>query len=88
MTVVFSTLAQTDFDYWEKTGNHVVLNRIDRLLLDIQAHPYTGIGEPEPLKYKYAGIWSRRITDTHRLLYYCEQETLYIVSCRFHYSKK
>jgi len=87
MKIVFSTIAQTDFIYREKIGNHAILNRIDKLLLDIQAHPYTGIGKPESLKYKYAGIWSRRITEEHRLLYYCKQGILYIVSCRFHYNK-
>jgi toxin YoeB len=50
MKIVFSTIAQTDFIYWEKIGNHAILNRIDKLLLDIQAHPYTGIGKPRVVK--------------------------------------
>lgn len=31
------------------------MNKITALLKDIAAHPYTGIGKPEPLKYELAG---------------------------------
>jgi len=42
--------------------------KINELLKDIERHPFTGIGKPEPLK-KLKGWWSRRITDEHRLVY-------------------
>lgn len=28
-----------------------------------------GIGKPEPLSHDWAGYWSRRINDEHRLIY-------------------
>ena len=37
------------------------------LLEDILCHPYTGIGNPEQLKYELSGLWSRRINKEHRL---------------------
>ena len=42
--------AQKDRDYWKSTGNTRVMKRISDLLEDIQKHPFSGIGKPEPLK--------------------------------------
>ena len=39
----------------------------------------------EPLKFKYAGFWSRRIDDEHRLIYRVQDAEIQIVKCRFHY---
>jgi toxin YoeB len=39
------------------------------LLKDISHNPYEGIGKSEPLKFNYAGFWSRRIDEEHRLVY-------------------
>ncbi|RDK06701.1 hypothetical protein DN412_29870 [Cupriavidus lacunae] len=33
-------------------------------------------------------LWSRRIDDTNRLVYVADDETLRIVSCRYHYGDK
>ena len=30
---------------------------------------FKGIGKPEPLKHLGAGVWSRRLTEEHRLVY-------------------
>ena len=39
------------------------LKRINALLKDIDSHPFTGIGKPEPLKGDKQGYWSRRIDE-------------------------
>lgn len=39
------------------------------LLSEIQLHPRTGTGKPEPLSADRAGQWSRRISRKHRLVY-------------------
>ena len=44
-----------------------------------------GIGKPEPLKENLSGMWSRRIDDTNRIVYYEKDEIIYIVSCKGHY---
>ena len=59
--------------------------RINQLLKDIAKHPFDGIGKPEPLKHKYRGLWSRRITDEHRLIYQIKDDEIRIVKYRFHY---
>lgn len=55
------------------------------LIKDIERDPFVGIGKPEPLKHDLAGLWSRRITDEHRLVYKVAEEEIIIVSCRFNY---
>lgn len=40
-----------------------------KLIAELQDHPRTGTGKPEPLSGDRAGQWSRRITQRHRLVY-------------------
>lgn len=89
MEIVFSPQAQADREYWKQTGNVRIMKRITCLLTDIQQHPFTGIGRPEPLKGDLQGMWSRRITDEHRLVYSIASGMIYVYvfSMRFHYSK-
>ncbi|MGD8793483.1 MAG: Txe/YoeB family addiction module toxin [Anaerolineae bacterium] len=56
-----------------------------KLIRDIDRDPFVGLGKPEPLKHDLAGLWSRRITDEHRLVYKVTEEEIVIISCRFHY---
>ena len=90
MEIVLLPQAQKDRDYWKKSGNKAIMERISALLKDIMEHPYTGIGKPEPLKYDLAGKWSRRINAEHRLIYSANENiiTVYVFSMRYHYSKK
>jgi toxin YoeB len=50
MEVVLLKQAREDRDYWLKTGNKRIMKRITDLLNDIQLHPFSGMGKPEPLK--------------------------------------
>ena len=59
--------------------------KINALLKDICKNPFSGIGKPEPLKYKYKGFWSRRIDGEHRLIYQVKEDEILIAKCRFHY---
>lgn len=61
------------------------LKRINGLIKDIQRDTFAGIGKPEPLKENLAGLWSRRIDDTNRIVYYEQNGIIYVVSCRGHY---
>ena len=47
--------------------------------------PFQGIGKPEPLKHELSGYWSRRITDEHRLVYEVKEDSIIIISCKYHY---
>ena len=70
MEIVLSPNAQEDSDFWKRTGNKRIMKRITTLLADIQQHPFTGIGKPEPLKGELKGMWSRRITDETIYVFY------------------
>ena len=59
--------------------------KINDLLKDIERNQNAGLGKPEPLKGDLSGFWSRRIDDTHRLVYRISDGTIEIVSCRGHY---
>ena len=39
-----------------------VFKKVLRFIEELQEHPMTGIGHPEPLKGKPEGRWSREIT--------------------------
>ena len=72
----------------EYTGiirNKKTLKRINGLIKDIQRNSFEGIGKPEPLKENLSGLWSRRIDDTNRIVYYEKDDIIYIVSCKGHY---
>jgi len=76
--------AWEDYLYWQAQDKKT-LRRINALVRDIERDNFAGIGKPEPLKGDLSGYWSRRIDDTHRLVYRINSETLEIVSCRGHY---
>ena len=82
--IAFLPAAFDDFGRWA-TGNKRVHARIVKLIKDIARDPFKGLGKSEPLKHDLAGLWSRRITDEHRLVYKVTEEEIIIVSCRFHY---
>lgn len=80
----YTTQAIEDLAWWRKR-NPKSLVRIEALIADIRRNPFAGIGKPEPLKHEWAGYWSRRITEEHRLVYRVEAGTLYIAQARYHY---
>jgi toxin YoeB len=61
------------------------LKRIVRMLEECCRTPFEGIGKPEPLKGDKAGLWSRRITDEHRLVYAVTDDDLIVHALRGHY---
>ncbi len=63
--------------------------KITALLADIAAHPFSGLGKPEALKYDLAGYWSRRINSEHRIIYKVHEDMveIYVLSMRYHYKK-
>lgn len=47
--------------------------------------PFTGLGKPEPLKYLGSDVWSRRLTQEHRLVYVVGAARIDFLQARFHY---
>ena len=84
MKLVFSELAWEDYLYWQKQDRKLV-ERINKLIEAAARNPFMGIGKPEPLKHAFAGFWSRRINDEHRMVYRVTGDQLEIAQLRFHY---
>jgi len=76
--------AWKDYIYWQ-TQDKKTLKRINDLLKDIDRHPFSGIGKPEPLKGNKQGYWSRRIDDANRIVYKIAENQIVIVQCGGHY---
>jgi len=87
--VIYSEKAQKDREFWKKSGNKSVMNKITALIEDILLHPFEGIGKPEQLKHELSGCWSRRINQEHRIIYKVTEdntvEILDILSLKGHY---
>ena len=84
MKLVFADEAWEDYLHRQKQDRKMV-ERINKLIREIQREPFEGVGKPEPLKHALSGFWSRRITDEHRVVYKVEGDALLIAQLRYHY---
>jgi len=73
-----------DLRYWVETDRRVAL-RAFALIEAILRDPFIGIGKPEPLKYLAPGLWSRRLTQEHRIVYLVRDERIDFLQARYHY---
>ena len=84
MRITFSSHAWEDYTTWLKEDRKMLV-KINQLIKDIQRTPYDGIGKPEALKYDLAGYWLRRIDREHRLVDNVDNDTVIIISSKYHY---
>jgi toxin YoeB len=81
---VFQREFREDLRYWVRTDRKVALRAFD-LVEAILRDPFRGIGKPEPLKYLGAGVWSRRLTQEHRIVYLVSDDRIDFLQGRYHY---
>lgn len=81
---VFQVEFREDIRYWVETDRKTAL-RVFQLIEAIMRDPFQGIGKPEPLKFLGSGVWSRRITQEHRLVYVVGHDRIDFVQGRYHY---
>lgn len=84
MRLLFAEAAWDDYQHWLATDRRL-LERVNKLIREVQRDPYGGIGKPEPLKHALSGFWFRRINDEHRMVYRVQDDTLWIAQLRYHY---
>jgi toxin YoeB len=82
--LVFDKHFLEDLTHWVNTDRKTAL-RILELIESIRRDPFVGIGKPEPLRHLRPGIWSRRITQEHRLVYRVKDDRILFAQARYHY---
>ncbi|MEJ5309142.1 MAG: Txe/YoeB family addiction module toxin [Anaerolineae bacterium] len=81
---VFQPEFVEDLQYWVETDRKTGL-RAFKLIKDILRDPFQGIGKPEPLKHLGPNIWSRRLTEEHRIVYLVKDTRIDFLQARYHY---
>jgi len=84
MKLTFHGDGWDDYLHWQSTDKQM-LKKLNGLIKECLRTPFSGTGKPEPLKGEFAGWWSRRINQEHRLIYRMTEQGLEIAQCRYHY---
>ncbi|WIY83085.1 Txe/YoeB family addiction module toxin [Propionimicrobium sp. PCR01-08-3] len=84
MKLVITANGWNDYCHWQET-DRATLKRVNKLIDAAMRTPKDGIGKPEALKYQLGEVWSRRITEEHRLVYRIGDAEIIILQARFHY---
>ena len=84
MKLVWEDRAWDEYLYWQNQDRKT-LKKINKIIADIQRNPFDGISKPEPLKGNMSGWWSRRIDEENRIVYYVENDIIYVMYCKGHY---
>lgn len=88
-TIIISNKAKEDLQALKKSEPQAY--RKARLLIEeLAEHPKTGRGKPQLKRHDLAGLYARKITDKHRLLYSVDDQTITvdIISAKGHYDDK
>lgn len=81
---VFQDEFREDLRFWIEPDRRVALKIVD-LIEAVTRDPFGGIGKPEPIRHLGANLWSRRITQEHRLVYLVRHDRIDFLQCRYHY---
>lgn len=81
---LFTPVFLEDLRLWVKNDRKTALRVFD-LIEAVLRDPFDSLGKPEPLKHLGPNIWSRRITQEHRLVYQVSDEQISFLQARYHY---
>ena len=81
---VFQPEFREDLKYWVEVDRKTAI-RAFTIIEAILREPFSGIGKPEPLKYLGPGVWSRRLTEEHRIVYVAGKDKIDFIQARYHY---
>ena len=81
---IFHSEFREDLAYWVKVDRKVALRILD-IVEAILRNPFEGVGKPEPLRYLGSDVWSRRITQEHRIVYVVSDDKVDFIQCKYHY---
>lgn len=81
---VFHPEFREDLRYWVKTNRKTAL-RVLKIVEAVLRDPFQGVGKPESLKHLAPGVWSRRLTQEHRIVYLVGNDRVDFLQARYHY---
>ncbi len=73
-----------DLRYWVETNRKVALRVVDLMEAALR-DPHAGLGKPEHLKHLGGNVWSRRVSETDRLVYEVFADRIEFLQARYHY---
>ena len=78
--------AEADLAWFRRNHKQYYVKCFD-LIRELAADPRAGMGKPERLRHFDREVWSRRISQEHRLVYviYSSEGLIEVVSCKSHY---
>ncbi len=82
--VVFDRDFLEDLHFWVSTNRKIAIKVLE-LVEAIRRDPLDGLGKPEPLRHLGEGVWSRRTTQEHRLVYKVAGNRVLFAQARYHY---
>jgi toxin YoeB len=81
---VFQPEFREDLKYWVDNDRKIAIKAFE-IIEAVIRDPFTGIGKPEPVKYLGSNVWSRRLTQEHRIVYVVRDERIDFIQARYHY---
>lgn len=81
---VFQPEFREDLRWWVEEDRRTAMRAV-RIVEEVLRDPFRGIGKPEPLKHLGEGLWSRRLTQEHRIVYMVREDRIDFLQARYHY---
>jgi toxin YoeB len=83
-TAVFQRQFLEDLRHWVAMDRRIAARCLDLVEAALR-DPAAGIGKPERLRYLGADVWSRRLTQEHRVVYLVREDRVHFLQARYHY---
>ncbi|MBO6575885.1 MAG: Txe/YoeB family addiction module toxin [Rhodothermales bacterium] len=81
---VFHPEFREDLSWWIEKDRRTAI-RLMKLVQEILRDPFSGLGKPKPLRHTDGTVWSRRLTQEHRLVYRVIGHRIEFLQARYHY---
>jgi len=84
----FKKKALDDIRKIKSSGRIIDLEKLNKILEELEIHPKTGTGNPEQLKHNLSGYWSKCLNKKDRIIYEIIEEPnnlVVVISALGHY---
>src|SRR5262245_28273014 len=81
---IFSPEFRGDLRHWVQVDRRTALRLLD-IVDAVMRDPFDGSGKPEPLRHLGSSVWSRRLTQEHRIVYLVRDDRIDFLQARYHY---